>query len=67
MNVVVTLAPLLSTPRITRAAIQTALGRYDDATAELKAALERNPSDAEKQQIDALQQQVAARRKADGK
>ncbi len=67
MNVVVTLAPLLSTPRITRAAVQMALGRYDDATAELKAALDRAPSDAERQQIAGLQQQIAARRKADGK
>jgi len=67
MSVVVTLAPLLPTPRITRAAVQAALGRYDDATAELKAALERDPSDAERQQIAGLQQQIAARRKADGK
>lgn len=67
MSVVTTLAPLLATPRITRAAIEAALARYDDATADLKAALERDPSDAEKQQITSLEQQIAARRKADGK
>ncbi len=67
MNVVTTMAPLLATPRITRAAIETALGRYDEATADLKAALERTPTDAERQQITALEQQIAARRKADGK
>ena len=67
MNVVVTLAPLLCTPRITRAAIEMALARYDDAAAELKAALDRNPTDAERQQIGGLEQQIAARRKADGK
>ena len=67
MSVVTTMAPLLATPRITRAAVQTALGRYDEATADLNAALERNPTETEKQQIAALEQQVAARRKADGK
>ena len=67
ISVVTTMAPLLATPRITRAAIFTALARYDEATADLKAALERTPTDGERQQIAALEQQVAARRKADGK
>ncbi len=65
IGVVVTLAPLLATPRITRAGILAAMGRYDDAQVDLDAALERNPSEAERQQVQALREQVAARRKAD--
>ncbi len=63
LNVVVSLAPLLATPRITRAVIHVALGHLDEAERDLAAALERKPNDAEKQQVTALSEQIAARRK----
>jgi hypothetical protein len=44
-----------------------ALSRYDEAEADLAAALERNPTDAEKAQVAAARTRLAARRKADGK
>jgi tetratricopeptide (TPR) repeat protein len=66
-NVVVTLAPMLATPRISRAGAYLAMGRYDEAEADLTAAEARSPSDAEKQTIASVREQVAARRKADRK
>ena len=67
MNVVCTLAPLLATPRITRAGVLLALGRVADAEADLAAALERSPSEPEKAQIEELRRQAVARRKGGGR
>ncbi len=67
MTVVVTLMPLAATPRISRAQIYVAMGKYEEAEADLKAALERTPTAAEKDQVQALEQQVSALKKADGK
>ena len=65
LSVVTTLAPLLATPRITRAGVYAVLGRYDEAEADLAAALERNPTPAERAQVTALREQLAARKKVD--
>lgn len=67
MTVVVTLMPLYAMPRISRAQIYTAMGRYEEASADLKAALDRNPSPAERAAITAWEQQIAALKKAAGR
>ncbi|MFO0933543.1 MAG: tetratricopeptide repeat protein [Planctomycetota bacterium] len=64
VDVVCTLAPAMATPRITRAGILVAMGRFDDAETDLAAALERNPTEAERAMVTGMRNQLAARRKA---
>jgi Flp pilus assembly protein TadD len=63
VDVVCTLAPTMATPRITRAGILVAMGRFDDAETDLAAALERNPTEAERAMVTGMRNQLAARRK----
>src|SRR5262249_8369581 len=67
LDVVCTLAPLLATPRITRAGIRIAMAKYVDAEDDLAAALERSPTELEKAQVADYRKQIAQRMKPGGK